>query len=730
MKRIFRVDGMRCAACQAHVQTAVSNLNGVNKVDVNLLSKEMTVDCDEKKLQAADIILAVSRLGFKAALQETAADENTPAEEMKQEAAVLLKRILVSLIFLIPLTVMAMMRHGNTASALIQLILLVPILILNRSYFTSGFNRLFRGTPNMDSLIAVGSGAGVVYSLGILFLMFRGADRSDLYFEAAGMIPVLITVGKYLECKSKGRTGDAIAKLVALTPKTAFVERDGNELEISVSEIRIGDIVILRAGSAAAVDGIVTAGEGSVNQAAVTGESVPVEKTLGEKIISGSICTDGYLKFRAEKVGGETTLAQVIALVKEASNSKAPISRLADKVSAVFVPTVIGIAVITFIAWMILDGSASKAIGAAIAVLVISCPCALGLATPVAIMVGTGRAAELGVLFKNAESLENLHKINVAVFDKTGTLTTGEPAITDIIPATGKTEDELLALAAGLEHFSQHPFARTICDLAKAKGINALTAEGFEAIAGKGVRAKINGKVIGAGNAAFLQTYQIAADDTVLKTAQELADHGKTPLFFIADGQIAGIIALADTIRTGTAQALAELKTMSVRTVMLTGDNSRTAQALGKQAGIDEIVADVLPVEKESVIRKIQDDGKRAAMVGDGINDAPALARADVGIAIGAGTEIALDAADVVLSENDPRGVVRAIRLSRAVIGNIKMNLFWAFFYNALGIPFAAGALYPLLGWQLPPMFGAMAMSLSSFCVVTNALRLRKFDKK
>lgn len=730
MKQIFRVDGMRCAACQAHVQTAVSNLNGVNKVDVNLLSKEMTVDCDETKLQPADIILAVSRLGFKAALQETAADENAPAEEMKQEAAVLLKRILISLIFLIPLTVIAMVWHGNTASALFQLILLVPILILNRSYFTSGFNRLFRGTPNMDSLIAVGSGAGVVYSLGVLFLMFRGADRSDLYFEAAGMIPVLITIGKYLECKSKGRTGDAIAKLVALTPKTAFVERDGNELEISVTEIRIGDIVILRAGSAAAVDGIVTAGEGSVDQAAVTGESVPVEKTIGERIISGSICTDGYLKFRAEKVGRETTLAQVIALVKEASNSKAPISRLADKVSAVFVPTVIGIAVITFIAWMILDGSASKAIGAAIAVLVISCPCALGLATPVAIMVGTGRAAELGVLFKNAESLENLHKIDVAVFDKTGTLTTGEPAITDIIPAAGKTDDELLALAAGLEHFSQHPFARTICDLAKAKGINALTADGFEAIAGKGVRAQINGKVIGAGNAAFLQTYQIAADDAVLKMAQELADHGKTPLFFIADGQIAGIIALADTIRTGTALALAELKTMSVRTVMLTGDNSRTAQALGKQAGIDEIVADVLPAEKESVIRKIQDDGKRAAMVGDGINDAPALARADVGIAIGAGTEIALDAADVVLSENDPRGVVRAIRLSRAVIGNIKMNLFWAFFYNALGIPFAAGALYPLLGWQLPPMFGAMAMSLSSFCVVTNALRLRKFDKK
>lgn len=727
MKRIFRVDGMRCAACQAHVQTAVSNLNGVNKVDVNLLSKEMTVDCDETKLQPADIILAVSRLGFKAALQETAADENTPAEEMKQEAAVLLKRILISLIFLIPLTVIAMVWHGNTASALIQLILLVPILILNRSYFTSGFNRLFRGTPNMDSLIAVGSGAGVVYSLGVLFLMFRGADRSDLYFEAAGMIPVLITIGKYLECKSKGRTGDAIAKLVALTPKTAFVERDGNEQEISVSEIRIGDIVILRAGSAAAVDGIVTAGEGSVDQAAVTGESVPVEKTIGEKIISGSICTDGYLKFRAEKVGRETTLAQVIALVKEASNSKAPISRLADKVSAVFVPTVIGIAVITFIAWMILDGSASKAIGAAIAVLVISCPCALGLATPVAIMVGTGRAAELGVLFKNAESLENLHKINVAVFDKTGTLTTGEPAVTDIIPAAGKTDDELLALAAGLEHFSQHPFARTICDLAKAKGINALTAERFEAVAGKGVRAQINGKVIGAGNAAFLQTHQIAADDTALKTAQELADHGKTPLFFISDGKIAGIIALADTIRTGTAQALAELKTMSVRTVMLTGDNSRTAQALGKQAGIDEIVADVLPAEKESVIRKIQDDGKRAAMVGDGINDAPALARADVGIAIGAGTEIALDAADVVLSENDPRGVVRAIRLSRAVIGNIKMNLFWAFFYNALGIPLAAGLFYPLLGWQLPPMFGAMAMSLSSFCVVTNALRLRFF---
>ena len=726
MKRVFRVDGMRCAACQAHVQAAAAALNGVKKADVNLPAKELTVEFDESVLQEERIILEVSRLGFKASPVEDE-QETDPAEEAKKESASLLRNILVSLIFLIPLTVIAMTWHG-TGSAVIQCILLIPILVINRAYFTFGFSRLFRGTPNMDSLIAVGSGAGVIYSIGVLVLMLRGAERTDLYFEAAGMIPVLITIGKYLECISKGKTGTAIAKLMALTPKTAQVERNGKEEEIGIAAIRPGDIVILRAGSAAAVDGTVTDGAGTVNQAAVTGESVPVEKAVGDTVISGSICTGGYLKFRAEKVGRETTLAQVIALVKEAAGSKAPIARLADKVSAVFVPVVIGIAVITFAAWMILDGSAEKAIGAAIAVLVISCPCALGLATPVAIMVGTGRAAELGVLFKNARSLENLHKVDVAVFDKTGTLTTGKPGVTDLIPAPGYSADELLALAAGLERFSQHPYARTICELAETKKTALPEMTAFQALSGQGVLAqKENGIRVGAGNETLLKAQDIAENETLLRAARELAAQGKTPLFFTEGKRIAGIIALSDTIREGSAEAVEDLKKMSVQTVMLTGDNKITAGALAAQLHIADIAADVLPAEKESVIRDLQKRGKLVAMVGDGINDAPALARADVGIAIGAGTEIALDAADVVLSQNDPRGVVRAIRLSRAVIGNIKMNLFWAFFYNALGIPLAAGLFYPLLGWQLPPMFGAMAMSLSSFCVVTNALRLRFF---
>jgi len=741
----FQVGGMHCAACQASVQKAVSSLAGVSKAEVNLLGKGMTVDYDEAVLGEAEILAAVKKIGFTAepAAEDPQESDRRALAETRREIRILLFRIIFSLIFLLPLSWIAMgamlglpqpdflTGHPRT-TALMQLALLLPILLLNKSYFTNGFKRLVKLMPDMDSLIAVGAGAGIVYSLFILvklILTGREALCRELYFEAAGMILVLITIGKFLEAKSKGRTGNAIEKLIALTPKTASVLRDGRETEVAVSAIRPGDIVLLRSGSSVPVDGTVIDGHASLDQAAVTGESVPVEKADGDTVVSGSICREGFLKFRAEKVGAESTLSRVIALVREAANSKAPISRLADRVSAVFVPAVIALSLLTFLIWLF-QGEIAQAIEAAIAVLVISCPCAIGLATPVAIMVGTGRAAELGILFKNAGSLENLHKVKCIVFDKTGTLTTGMPSVTAILPSDGETEDSLLALAAGVEHFSEHPFAKTICRLAAEKKLTRLGAHDFQAIPGMGVKAVSDqGEAVGGGNPAFLNNIGISVPEAESK-AEDLADQGGTPLFFVRGGKLAGIIVLADTVREGAAEALGDLRSRGIHTVMLTGDNRRTAAAIAGMTGIDEVKADVLPAEKESVIRGLQQAGKRVAMVGDGVNDAPALARADIGIAIGAGTEIALDAADVVLSKNDPRAVVQALRLSKAVIGNIKMNLFWAFIYNVIGIPLAAGVFYKWLGWQLSPMFGAAAMSLSSFCVVTNALRLRKFDRK
>ena len=743
-KQKFQVDGMHCAACQAHVQKAVSALDGVSKAEVNLLNKDMTVDYDDSILTESDIVSAVRSIGFtaEAAAEDPQESERQMLLETKRETTELLLRIVLSLIFLLPLSWISMgdmlglpqpeqfARHP-LLQALAQLLLLAPILFLNRAYFINGFRRLCKLMPDMDSLIAIGAGAGIVYSLfTTLRILFSSSHElcHELYFESAGMILVLITIGKFLEAKSRSRTGNAIEKLIALTPKTAAVLRDGKEEEIAVSAIVAGDTVLLRSGSSVPADGVVLDGRAALDQSAVTGESVPVEKTKGNRIISGSICRDGFLKYRAEKVGAETTLAQVIALVKEAAGSKAPISRLADRVSAVFVPAVIAVSLCTFTVWLVIGGGFGHAVEAAIAVLVISCPCAIGLATPVAIMAGTGRAAELGILFKNAEALENLHKVDCVVFDKTGTLTAGTPSVTAILPAEGETGDSLLALAAGAEHFSGHPFAKAICKCAEEKKLTGTGAHNFTAVPGKGIHAVADdGTVIGGGNQSFLREMNHPGAETA---AQIPGDRTGTPLFFIRGDRLAGVIVLEDTVRKGAAEAVLELKKRGIRTIMLTGDNRRTAEAAARQTGVDEVEADVLPADKEAVIRRLQQEGRRVAMAGDGVNDAPALARADIGIAVGNGTEIALDAADVVLARSNPGAVVLALELSRAVTRNIKMNLFWAFIYHIIGIPLAAGVFYNLLGWQLSPMFGAAAMSLSSFCVVSNALRLRKFGRK
>lgn len=749
----FIVKGMSCAACQARVEKTVSSLPGVSEAAVNLLTREMRVSYDGARLTPAEIIQAVSDAGYGA--EEAAAGEGalagSGADSPAEEAARMLKqRILLPLIFLLPLSYLSMgpMFHlpqipflaspeRSILFALIQLALVLPVLYWNRKYFISGFQCLTHGAPNMDSLIAVGSGAGLFYGLFVLIQMaFASGDparltalRHDLYFEAAGMILVLISFGKYLEMKSRGRTGDAIAKLIRLAPETAVVERGGREFEIPVPQLVPGDTVLLRIGSAAAVDGTVISGSAFLDQSAVTGESVPVEKLPGMKIVSGSVCTDGFLKFRAEKVGADTTLAKVIELVKEASASKAPISRLADRVSAVFVPVVIFLAILTFVVWLAVGASFSAAIGSGIAVLVVSCPCALGLATPVAIMVGTGRAAECGILFKNAQSLENLHKIRVAVFDKTGTLTTGKPSVADVIPADGETPETLLSLAAGVEHFSEHPFAKAIRLLAEKQGAAIPEAHSFQAVPGEGVKAFLaSGEVAAGGNPRLLRSLGVS-DPALEASGGKFSEEGKTPLYFVRGKKVAGLLTLADTLKPEAADAVRAVRALGIQPVMLTGDNARTAGAIAGKCAIEEIAADVLPAGKESVVREIREGGRMTAMIGDGVNDAPALARADVGIAIGAGTEIALEAADVVLVKDDLEAVPRAIRLSRAVIRNIQENLFWAFFYNLLGIPLAAGVFYPWLGWRLSPMFGAFAMSMSSFCVVTNALRLRRWKE-
>ncbi len=763
----YNVTGMTCAACQANVTRCVQKLDGVEDVNVSLLANQMTVSYDENKLRPENIISAVEGAGYGASSMEKALEKDTDtgfrgewqlrkkqAEDSRQSMK---KRLIYSVVLLVPLMYIAMGSmlglpvpgfftgtQNALVSALAQLLLTVPIIFINRHFYQFGFKALLHGAPNMDSLVAIGSGAALVYGLFAMFRMAYGFGHGDmelvheyahaLYFESAAMILTLVTVGKYLEARSKAKTSDALDKLMDLAPKTAVVLRNGEEVTIPAEQVAAGDIVVIRPGEGIPVDGVVLKGHGYVDQAAITGESIPVEKNPGDTVISATINKNGSFQFQASKVGEDTTLSQIIRLVDEASNSKAPIARLADKVSGIFVPVVIGIAIVTAVVWMAVGEGFEFALSNAISVLVISCPCALGLATPVAIMVGTGKAAEMGILIKSAESLENLHNVDTIVLDKTGTITSGKPAVTDIVPLTAELNgEELLILAASAEMGSEHPLAQAIVDRAKAEKLPLIQAESFEAESGRGIRAKVDGKDILAGNAVFMEENRLldgADAGTASERARALAQEGKTPLIFAQDGKLIGIIAVADTIRESNRAAIKRFAKMGLKVVMLTGDNKVTAEAIRKELNINEAITDVLPTQKEAHIRALQEQGHKVAMVGDGINDAPALTRSDVGIAIGAGTDIAIESADVVLMKDSLNDVAAAIQLSRAVVRNIHMNLFWAFFYNILGIPLAAGVLFPVFGWRLSPMIGSAAMSLSSVCVVTNALRLRFFKDK
>ncbi len=762
----FQITGMTCAACQANVEKAVAKLEGVEDVAVSLLANQMSVTYDEGETDAGKIMGAVSGIGYGAASfrQEGEAQNGfrsqwlTRRRQAEDEQRALGSRLAVSLILLIPLMYVSMghmvglpMPGFLTGAenllplAFTQLLISLPILFVNRAFFQVGFKALLKGAPNMDSLVAIGSGAALVYGIFAIYRMMYGLGRGDaglvadyahkLYFESAAMILALVTVGKYLEARSKSKTSDALGKLVDLAPKTAVVIRDGTERTIPAEQLTAGDIVVIRPGESIPADGVVTEGHGFVDQSAITGESIPVEKSPGDQVITATINKNGAFRFRAAKVGEDTTLAQIIRLVDEAGNSKAPIARLADKVSGVFVPVVIAIAVLSAAVWMLAGQTFEFALSCAISVLVISCPCALGLATPVAIMVGTGKAAEYGILVKSAESLENLHAIDTVVLDKTGTITSGHPSVTDIVILSPElTRDEFLAEAAAAESGSEHPLAAAVMEKAKGENLEVPEVRGFEMHAGRGVTAVVNGREYVAGNAAFLSERGILGEDeasaSVKSRADELASEGRTPLLFARNGRVAGIIAVADTVKTSSREAIRRFREMGLHIIMLTGDNRLTAEAIRKELGIEEAVADVLPTEKEAKIRDLRDRGRKVAMVGDGINDAPALMRADIGLAIGAGTDIALESADIVLMKDSLNDVATAIKLSRSVIRNVRMNLFWAFFYNVLGIPVAAGVLYPMTGLLLNPMIGAAAMSLSSICVVGNALRLRTFKDR
>lgn len=765
----YNVTGMTCAACQANVTRCVSKLEGVEEVNVSLLANQMTVSYDESKVGEEDIIQAVEKIGYGASSLEqqpaTAQSKGGFRSEWqaRQDQAMnsqkqMKRRLISSIVLLVPLMYIAMGSmmglpvpwffvgmENSLVNALAQLLLTIPVLFINRHFFQTGFKALWHRAPNMDSLVAIGSGASLVYGLFAMFRLAYGFGHGDmelvheyahaLYFESAAMILTLVTVGKYLEARSKSKTGDALGKLVDLAPKTAVVLRGGVEQTIPAEQVVAGDIVVIRPGEGIPVDGVVTEGHGYVDQAAITGESIPVEKNPGDQVISATINKNGTFQFQASKVGEDTTLSQIIRLVDEASNSKAPIARLADKVSGVFVPVVIAIAIVTAIVWLIAGMGFEFALSNAISVLVISCPCALGLATPVAIMVGTGKAAEMGILIKSAESLENLHNVDTIVLDKTGTITSGHPAVTDVLPLDRSlTEERFLAEAAAAEFGSEHPLAQAVVERAQQLGLSLPKAEAFEAVAGRGIRAKVNGREYLAGNLAFLeenhQPATLEERSAAKSVVNKLAQEGKTPLLFLRDGKLLGVIAVADTIRETSRAAIQRFNEMGLHVVMLTGDNKVTAEAIRKELGIEQAISDVLPTQKEAHIRSLQEEGHKVAMVGDGINDAPALTRADIGIAIGAGTDIAIESADVVLMKDSLDDVAAAIDLSRAVVRNIHMNLFWAFFYNVLGIPLAAGVLYPAFQLRLSPMIGSAAMSLSSVCVVTNALRLRFFKRK
>ena len=765
----YNVTGMTCAACQANVTRCVSKLEGVEEVNVSLLANQMTVSYDESKVGEEDIIQAVEKIGYGASSleQQPAAAQSKGGFrsewQARQDQAMnsqkqMKRRLISSIVLLVPLMYIAMGSmmglpvpwffvgmENSLVNALTQLLLTIPVLFINRHFFQTGFKALWHRAPNMDSLVAIGSGASLVYGLFAMFRLAYGFGHGDmelvheyahaLYFESAAMILTLVTVGKYLEARSKSKTGDALGKLVDLAPKTAVVLRGGVEQTIPAEQVVAGDIVVIRPGEGIPVDGVVTEGHGYVDQAAITGESIPVEKNPGDQVISATINKNGTFQFQASKVGEDTTLSQIIRLVDEASNSKAPIARLADKVSGVFVPVVIAIAIVTAIVWLIAGMGFEFALSNAISVLVISCPCALGLATPVAIMVGTGKAAEMGILIKSAESLENLHNVDTIVLDKTGTITSGHPAVTDVLPLDRSlTEGQFLAEAAAAEFGSEHPLAQAVVERAQLLGLSLPKAEAFEAVAGRGIRAKVNGREYLAGNLAFLeeshQPATLEERSAAKSVVNKLAQEGKTPLLFLRNGKLLGVIAVADTIRETSRAAIQRFNEMGLHVVMLTGDNKVTAEAIRKELGIEQAISDVLPTQKEAHIRSLQEEGHKVAMVGDGINDAPALTRADIGIAIGAGTDIAIESADVVLMKDSLDDVAAAIDLSRAVVRNIHMNLFWAFFYNVLGIPLAAGVLYPAFQLRLSPMIGSAAMSLSSVCVVTNARRLRFFKRK
>ncbi len=756
MKQQFCVTGMTCSACSAHVEKAVGKVDGVNDLTVSLLTNSMSVTYDENKTSPQDIIAAVTAAGYGASVagEKKSGKRSEPKEDvLAKELQSMKHRLIWSFVFLIPLFYISMGHmlgaplpafltgmENALSFALTQLLLTLPILYINDKYFKVGFRKLFQRAPNMDSLIAVGSAAAVVYGLVAIYSIGYGLGHGDmalveryhmdLYFESAGMILTLITMGKFLETRSKGKTGEAIARLMDLAPKTATVVRDGAEIELPVEDVRVGDRVVVRPGEAIAVDGVIVEGVSTVDESALTGESLPIDKTVGDKVAAATINRSGSFVFEAQRVGEDTTLAQMIRLVEEASASKAPISKLADKVAAIFVPTVITLALISAAVWLIATGSVTSALTAGISVLVISCPCALGLATPVAIMVGTGKGAENGVLIKSAEALELLQKVDTVVLDKTGTLTEGKPRVTDIIPVDGLSESALLGLAACLEAPSEHPLGAAIVEEAAARSLPRTGVENFEAIHGRGVRAVLGGHLCFAGNRAMMEEAGILALDDWIARTEELAVQGKTPLFFAKDNEMLGIIAVADTPKATSKDAVAAFRSLGLSVVMLTGDNHRTADAIGDQLGVTDVLAEVLPQDKEQKIAELQSRGKRVAMVGDGINDAPALARADVGIAIGAGTDVAIESADIVLMKSDLMDAAAAVELSRATIRNIKQNLFWAFFYNCLGIPLAAGVFFPVLGWQLDPMFAAAAMSLSSVTVVSNALRLRFFKSK
>lgn len=772
----FDVGGMTCAACQAHVDRAVSKLDGVESVAVNLLAGSMMVDYDPAQVSPDDICTAVDRAGYSASPVDAGTGAagssgssqarsgvthmESPTKKLEAAASAMRTRLIISIVFLIPLFYIGMGHmlgwplpgiftdhiHSMTL-ALTELVLLIPIVYVNDAYFINGFKSLAHGAPTMDALIAVGATASIAWSLYAMFIMADQlaagqvheammASMDNLYFESAGTILSLVTVGKYLETRSKSKTGGAIEALIDLAPKTAtVVADDGTETTVDVDSILPGQVLRVRPGESIPVDGVVLEGSSAVDESALTGESIPVEKTAGDTVNAATVNRTGSFTFRATRVGADTSLAKIIQLVEDANATKAPIARMADKVAGVFVPVVFVISAVTFAAWMALTGSINEALTSAVAVLVISCPCALGLATPVAIMVGTGKGAEMGILFKSAEALENLRSVGTVVLDKTGTVTRGKPAVTDIVVATradglpAMSEKALLKLAAALERSSEHPLAEAIMAECETRGIVARMVEDFTAVPGRGVTAREGQNAIAAGNVRLMNELGVTVPAGL---AEQFAAEGKTPLFFAKNGELAGTIAVADEVKETSAEAIAALRKLGVDVRMLTGDNRVTAEAIARRVRLssEQVIADVLPADKERHVRELQDAGGKVAMVGDGINDSPALARADVGLAIGTGADIAKEGADVVLMRSDLMDVARAIELSRATIRNIKQDLFWALFYNGIGIPLAAGAFFPLTGWQLSPMFGAAAMSLSSVCVVSNALRLKSFKPK